>query len=1358
MARGKFSRTLWLAAAVLGATTSARAPGAERDSAVILDQPDLPRVGQPSSPAAMAEIFTRLGWEVRRVSAAELARPETLKQAPPTVVVLPQGAAFPVEARDALERYLQGGGNLIATGGYALNAPVRSVDGRWVCERERLDALRRQAMTADRSLPADGGFERYDVPVGGFSLDGRWRCAGPHGRVVDEAAAGRKSFLCDLPKDRVAEGAHAWLDLPAKPGAAYEISAQVRTEDVTGRGIAFAAVYQYDAADKLVEFYDFVALRGTNPWRTYRFGFSPKPAVRRLHVSLGFYEAGGKAWFDDVRLGDVTGLEYRPMNTAAGRPADGLETAPLQMGMFDAHYPLRRVRRLCTAAGQHVVRRVVELDGPFTGWAASGVTARGNARWIPLIDAVDRYGRSRGPAAGMLIHHGGPFAGSCWAYFGVDNVDLFASPDGPAAEALRDVARFLRRKVFLRGLKASPVLLRPGESPIASVLVENRGRAAGRAKVELTARPRGLAKTPPAVVVRECEVAAGASQSLEARFPPPAAGVGGIEVTARLSLDGQPVDVLDAGVVAEDPAVLRSAPPLRFQNNYFTLADRPTFLFGCDTYGVVYSGAGESPASWSRELTAARDIGMQLYEVLQPTPGDCRVPDADWRAFGALNQLVHSRRMVFMPGMLIGRNVAIGDAELQRESDVCREYARRLGASPSLLWYLNGDYALEAASRPDDVRRLWNRWLAGRYDTLDALRAVWGAAAANQPWGDFAYPPANSGAWDDAAAVDRADFEAWLTSRWNRSHVEALRGIDPKHPITSEYYAFPIGGLDLVRTIDPQDVSNVGFFDPPGADLEMLPLRLCWNDLRARGKGVSLGEYGVKTHPAWNAAAGATGYHIMRTEAEQRRLFAAVAHYALGLGACKVQNWCLRDDAHWVFPWGLFYPNQLVPKDVAFLHRNQSLVWRFFAPVYRPAPLYVGLANRLRCGNEDGLGASAAYRAFADLLALHYPFGVVDDDHLEHLPAPTRALLLPTPLAMSDASFAKLVGWVRAGGFLIATGDFSRDERRRANRAGRLRELAGLECAAPSPLPLRAGCPSEEIDFRALGLGTHRLPVHLRAKPVDCNVLARRADGNPVLVRRQLGLGTVVFLASPIEMDDGQDARAFRRRFYAAVLRDAAAGHTATHRTATGADAAGALPDAALRLAPLGIAPDDPRLHVFRQPTARGSVHVVCNTKPTGGHTDIELPTAGGALGLRVPDGWPVLAAVGDDGKLLAAASAGTVRWKSAPLAESTALCTFLALDGKDLAEAEAVLVAPSAEGSVRFPGRKGEWTALVGEFRAGSWTTLERLDRRDPSAAIALDADRATCLTIFCRRGTESRWTEFLSLAIVRPDELPPW
>ena len=102
----------------------------------------------------------------------------------------------------------------------------------------------------------------------------------------------------------------------------------------------------------------------------------------------------------------------------------------------------------------------------------------------------------------------------------------------------------------------------------------------------------------------------------------------------------------------------------------------------------------------------------------------------------------------------------------------------------------------------------------------------------------------------------------------------------------------------------------------PEPTRENLPLQIRWNDLRLRGKGVSLGEYGVKTHPAWAVAHGGSHYHIQRTEEEEQQWFALVAHYAVGLGACKLQNWCLRDAQASVFPRGLFYPNELVPKDV----------------------------------------------------------------------------------------------------------------------------------------------------------------------------------------------------------------------------------------------------------------------------------------------------------------------------------------------------------------------------------------------------------------------------------------------------------
>jgi hypothetical protein len=419
------------------------------------------------------------------------------------------------------------------------------------------------------------------------------------------------------------------------------------------------------------------------------------------------------------------------------------------------------------------------------------------------------------------------------------------------------------------------------------------------------------------------------------------------------------------------------------------------------------------------------------------------------------------------------------------------------------------------------------------------------------------------------------------------------------------------------------DVANVGFFDQPGKDLENLPLRLAFNDLRLRGKGVSLGEYGVKTHPAWSASNGGEDYHLVRTPEEQRRLFMAVAHYALGMGACKVQNWCLLDDPTHVFPWGLFYPGAMVPKDIALVHRNQSFLWRFLAPVYRPAPVAVCLANELRRGNGEGLGFSVASRVFADLLALHQPFNTIDDDHLVALPPQVRLLLVPSPLAMSDGVYASLLTWVRHGGTIFLTGDVCRDEHRRSVGTGRLSELAGLEHVAESypPCDRSQGTPVE-VDLGPLGLGRHPMRPCLKVGQCRGEVLARGPDGLPVMVRTQIGKGSVYFLSDPIEQGTDEAVSNLRRRLDQFVLADVG--------RRTGAP-----------ISPLDVTPADPRLHVLQQPTQRGSVFVIASGLPAAGTTDVTVQAGSTRVSLRTANSWPAMVHVVDDGRIVAASTAG---------------------------------------------------------------------------------------------------------------------
>jgi hypothetical protein len=1295
--------------------------------AAILHQPGMPIKGMASSAQAMARILSGVQIDSRLLSAAELADPAVLNAASFDILVLPTGESFPIEARESLIKFLREGGSLIATGGYAFNDLLTREDGQWRSETDVCHARLEEATRKENSLLHNGDFEATPaLPEPGKPATDQWQRTSERCTIVEESPQEGRSCakVTVLPGD-ADRGPVLWQDVPAKPGHTYRISGWLRSDKVLETGMAYIALYQYDSAGKLVTFLDFAKARGTTEWTYHTYTVKADARTARLHVKFGLYLTHGTAWFDDIRLADITGAQVKPMNTSTGTPMDALVVAPEQIGMFDPSFPLKRACRVRTASNQHIARQMVDVRQPLTGWAASGVVGNNEARWIPLLETYDRFDRPRGAAGAMLIHYAGYYNGSCRTFFGIENVDLFADPNSAASLTLADAARFMVRKTFLHGLATNHRLYRDGESIIASVQVDNRGRYPQRVKVGFTLT-HGEAPAPAPAEWKEVVVRPRSSEKAEVSLPLRRVDADLYRVTALLTIDDQFIDEVSTGVVIDQPEVMKSGPELRFRQNYFTINGRPMFLFGSDTY-MTYESADSNPLIWSQGHVAARDIGLNLYEDLQFVPPNYRMTDEDWRAFRAMSQLTQKHGLIFMPGMLIGQNVAIGDDLLTTQSELCRQYAEHLGDTPGLLYYVNGDYQMMLDQHPKDVQTLWNRWLKERYGTTDGLRAAWGPAAVTADIGNLAYWPPDSGRWDDVAIVDRLSFQNWLTRRWNESHVAAIRKSDARHPITSEYYQFPFGGMDLIQSIDGQDVSNFGFFDEPVKDITTLPFKIRFNDLRARGKGVCLGEYGVKTHPAWSVENGASHYHIQRTEEQQIQLFMAVAHYALGLGASKVQNWCLQDSQSMVFPWGLFYPNELIPKDVAYVHRSQSLIWRHFSPRYVPPKLTVCIPDNLRLGNFEAVGREAADRAFDTLLGLHYDFDVIDDHHLDSLPKETQVMIYPAPFAVRDDAYDRLLAWVRGGGTLLVTGDFSYDENRQRTRTRRLPELAGVEFVAECyPNISRASSPASRISD-ALG------PMHdllaspcIKVRKAGAEVLEQTVEQVPLFVRNTLGTGHVFFFTDPTELSESNQASALRRHLYGAFL-------------------------AQTSVKPLQAEPNEPWIHVMAQPTATGMVHVVYNRKLTPGEQPITIATVAGRLTLNTRNRWPALAGVANDGRVLAVNAFGTASLGTEPLLRGKGLKALLSLDGKDIRQSEALLIAPFEAGTVAIP--PGESTvAVAGEFRQGRWTPLDRIDLGKSNEALVIDADLATCLIIVCRRDAEAHWADQLTQAMLRP------
>ncbi|MBU0609965.1 MAG: hypothetical protein KKI08_18920, partial [Armatimonadetes bacterium] len=317
----------------------------------------------------------------------------------------------------------------------------------------------------------------------------------------------------------------------------------------------------------------------------------------------------------------------------------------------------------------------------------------------------------------------------------------------------------------------------------------------------------------------------------------------------------------------------------------------------------------------------------------------------------------------------------------------------------------------------------------------------------------------------------------------------------------------------LILTIGDQDLSNIGYFRSYPDDLEYLPLTLRLNDLRARGKSVALGEYGVKTHPAWTVENGAGGYHVQRTEEQQKELFMAVACYGLAMGASKVQNWCLRDASERCFPWGVFYPNGRVPKDVAYWHRNLSLVWRFLRPKYVAPEVTVLQPDSLRLGAQSHLALNAAFNSFRALLAMSVNFNVLNEENVDKLTTQTKVLIWPTPYCPDDAAYQRVLQWVQQGGKLLVTGDLSFNWDRKRSRTERLKELCGVEFVKELAPPGQRGP------------GAQSRPC-IEVRPTTAEA------AGPSTYRNRVGKGEVVYCADPLELGTPEDTLSALKALY----------------------------------------------------------------------------------------------------------------------------------------------------------------------------------------------------------------------------------
>ncbi|HSV73073.1 MAG TPA: beta-galactosidase, partial [Chthonomonadales bacterium] len=1252
-------------------------------SIAILRDPTIPATGAASDPAHLRRLAEQAGYRCAYVDAYALADPARLSSERFDLLVLTRGASFPAAAAPNLRAFLQDGGSLLTVGGYPLDRPLVRQGQAWVDPSE---------VEIDASV-----FAAVAEPGTGV-----WRSRShesDEGPVLP--VAGRLAFGVD----RMANSGWVMLQTPELAGLPPGSRALAFEARSLGPPVPVAVeVVERDGSRWRKRFE--VGPR----WRTYAVAlheleyWSDNPSVGRggsgdhargeavARVAFGitteFVQPGGAY---RVEIGRVLAGAHGPppahvpLNSATGsiNPATFLMPSGDAISICDAGSPLSGVAMLVASPGQPWLPAAWSAPGGVRGHSATGQTAQGyagaplKARWVPLADAVDRYGRKRGTAFAVMHHYAGEYPGSTWAYSGISCRDLFRPGDAAGEELFRTALRRLIGARFLFEPSAGLASVRPGESVAPAVHVGNAGSAPSQASVRLTVRAddRLLSRserraTVPARGGSRLAFSLAVPAGLRARF---------LHLTFELLRpDGSVEDRIETGAAVWDEERLARGARLTYRDNYFDRGAGPQFLIGSQIYWGNPTSTGSDPLRWREQLRRMAGAGFRIARSFMNVPGGDT--EVGWRQRDALVQLAQDAGIsLFYTGVSTVTTNPDSVAEQARGAALA---AARYRNAPGLFVDIVNEPSIHVGREPSD-HEAFRAWLRERYGSTERLREAWGVEMSEPSLDEVRVLPM-TGPWNSVRAVDTHRFHSSAMRRWAGETAAAMRRERPGLLVSVGHLQ---GFGDARTTWDPIESSrDLDFVNRHYyGDLHTFSAELMQIDQRLLGRAPSVGEFGGTSHP------GLRLHPLYEREAEIVRRYAYTVHAAFGLGGAFAVNWHWQDPIEDIFPCGLLLADGAV-RDRFAAFRAAGLLFGSVQPAYRAPAVWLVLPTSHRFGAAAGRVVSAVNRALDALITLHVGFSVVDEQDLGQLPLEARVLVWPVPYCPEDSAFERVYEWVRAGGSLYVSGDLSFDAQRRRTRTDRLRALCGVEwvreIAPPPDRPEPGGALAATPEGGALGRavvasGAAAPSVEVRA--AGARVLAT-AGGRPLATLHRLGAGRVLYVTDPIEMHSSP------RAVLAAFLAEA---NVARHR----------------------VAPDEPALESHRLRTVDGGVaQVLWNRSSRRVRVEIaDLPdrvavTLGpGSGGAALFDGRGRL--VGAEGLRVEAGGARVI--------DASATAAAISLDGADLRASRGVLVAPGGPGILRLGGPVGR-TASVGEVVDGRWREYERATM--PVAGLRLD------------------------------------
>jgi len=1291
-----------------------KTPRSRPAAAILCDA--MPVRGAASDPQQMAKIL-RERYNVTLLNAVELANAKTFHRGAFDLLVLPYGESFPLAARATVEEFLRQGGNLLSTGGYAFLSPLLETQGKW--------------LFYDEAVKSASGKNLLPDPVKNKNA---WKTLEPEFASTEIVtlpdATQTSAGVLRVPTEQWLQTTEWYCDVAAgNEKDQFLLEGWLRAEDVQAApdGYGFARFQQLDAKDN--EIYaaglELKTLTGTSPWSRVERIFCVAPGCKTIRVSFGLNHATGRLEGAGFQLKSCP--PQLRINTAHGFPQDELQIKPEQIGIFDADFRLRRVTTLRAAEEQTILPASCELHGSFEGYAATCVLGINHTRWTPLLEACDGLGRKRG-AAGALVHHQrGVYARGSWAFFGVENADLFAKNSAQGEAILRATGVALDDSCWLHACETEFACYRQQEPMRMRVLITNMGRAVQNVELHWSVTEEESTRNVWQATSR-AHLHPGQTVAVETEWHADKFAADCYRVTAELLTAERTLDRIHTGCLVWNKETLKKGLAFEFKQNYFQVNNRSVFLQGTDDYLHTFVNEDEHPLTWREDAQGCRDSCIDVYENLMGLRGPQQRPTKTWwRWIDAMLLNVQQAGGAFFPGMLIFSNTAVTDSDLAEQAAYAREFAARYKDAAGLLYYLNGDLELHDPNLPD-IKKFYNQYLQEKYGSDEALRRAWTLSPPEAPIGKLTVQTGKDD-WRDVRTLDDFEFRTRVVERWLNAMHDAIRTVDSSHPITAEFYQQPWAGIDLLHALGGLELANFGYFNPNGEDFYRFPQVCRFLDQRVRGKGINIGEFGVKTHPAWLDS---SDYLATRGESYEQAFFLAIAHYAFALGASKIQNWCWKYPSDLPFEWGINYSNELIGRDVRAVYRNTGLFFRRLRPRFVPEDVLFLIPSENRKGGKGAEVQAALANGIRLLMDQRVAFNTLADEYIDELPASVKVIFYPLAYCPKEKVLARLKTFVEEGGRLYLSGDISYDSLRQRTQTQRLTELCGLEFVRERYAHIDYAHGAVQAKSKAAPWTDYMAFPGIVTRPAGARVLMETQDGTPVVTEYEHGRGRVVFSADPIEFHGDPRFQPYAHAFYSALC-------------------------ITLDVKGEAIEPASAPVHRFRMPSQdeREITVLVNHSQAKSAHAFI-VPCAAGRVELTLRPMLSGAIVVNPAHSIEAVESSSNIRIDDELVISSDLHFMLISLDGKAIDRSTALLVLPMGNGMLHM-ARASRWRSpqvLVGEIKSGVWMQLETFSPLNVENLLHLPVDdsRAFSMLIVCEADHQKMATDQVERMVKEP------